>query len=144
MLMLGGIALLVAEVFVTSFGILFALGVSCFLLGGAMLFDRPAESDLNVSFWSVLVPAVGAVAFFGAVVVFAVGRSLQRPSVSGVDELIGRIGVATTALEPDGTVSVRGEFWDARAEAPVAQGRKVEVVAVDAMRLRVRAAPPEA
>ncbi len=143
LLLLGGIALVVAEVFVTSFGILFALGVVCFLLGGSMLFDRPLESDLNVSFWSVLVPAVAAVAIFGAVVVFAVGRTLRRTSVTGVDELVGLVGLAVTELSPAGTVFVRGEHWNARSEAPLAQGGRVEIVAVEGLRLRVRPAPPE-
>lgn len=144
LLLLGGIALVVAELFVASFGILFLLGVGCFLLGGSLLFDLPEESDLNVSFWSVLVPAVAAVSIFGGVVVFAVGRTLQRPLMSGVDELVGQIGNAATALTPDGTVFVRGEHWNARAEAPMAEGEKIEVVAVDGMRLRVRSAPPGA
>ncbi|MCC6642781.1 MAG: nodulation protein NfeD [Deltaproteobacteria bacterium] len=144
MLLFGGIALLVAELFVTSFGLLFALGVACFLLGGSMLFDRPLESDLDVSFWTVLVPAVVAVSIFGAVVIFAVGRTLRRAPVAGVDELVGRIGRAVTALEPEGTVFVRGEHWTALATPPVPEGSKVEIVAVEGMRLRVRPAPPDA
>lgn len=143
LLLLGGIALLVAEVFVTSFGVLFALGAVCFLVGGSMLFDRPAESDLNVSFWTVLVPAVAAVAIFGGVVVFAVGRSLRLRPMAGVDELVGRIGRTATALGPEGTVFVRGENWTARAERPLPEGVRVEVLAVEGMRLRVREAPPE-
>lgn len=144
LLLFGGMALVVAELFVTSFGLLFALGVACFLIGGSVLFDRPLESDLDVSFWTVLVPAVAAVAIFGAVVIFAVGRTLRRAPVAGVDELVGRIGRAVTALAPEGTVFVRGEHWNARAEAPVGEGAKVEVVAVEGLRLRVRPAPPEA
>ena len=143
MLLFGGIALVVAELFVTSFGILFALGVGCFLLGGSMLFDRPAESDLNVSFWTVLVPAVAAVSLFGAVVIFAVGRTLRQPPLAGVDELVGRIGRAVTELSPEGTIFVRGEHWNARAEALVAKGAKVEIVAVEGMPLRVRPAAPD-
>jgi membrane-bound serine protease (ClpP class) len=143
LLLFGGIALVVAEIFVTSFGVLFGLGVACFLIGGSMLFDRPAESDLNVSFWTVLVPAVGAVSIFGAVVVYAVGRTLRRPSVAGVGEIVGQVGRAVTALGPEGTVFVRGEHWNARADAPVAAGERVEIVAVEGMRLRVRLAPRE-
>lgn len=144
LLLLGGIVLLVAEVFVTSFGILFALGVACFLLGGSMLFDLPEESDLNVSFWRVLAPAVAAVSIFGGVVVYAVGRSLRLRPVAGVYELVGSVGRAATALGPDGTVFIRGENWSARAERPLPEGARVEVLAVEGMRLRVREAPPEA
>ena len=143
LLLLGGIGLLVAEVFVSSFGVLFALGAAAFLLGGAMLFDRPEISDLNVSFWTVLVPTVAGISLFGAAVVFGVGRSLRRPPVSGVHELVGLIGRAESVLAPEGTVFVRGEYWQARAEEPVAAGGRVEVTAVEGLRLRVRRAPAE-
>ena len=56
----------------SAFGVLFVAGIVCFLLGGTMLFDLPELSDLNVSFWSVLVPSVGGFALFAALVIFAV------------------------------------------------------------------------
>jgi membrane-bound serine protease (ClpP class) len=143
LLMLGGVTLIVAEVFLASYGLLFALGVACFLIGGARLFDRPDLSDVNVSFWSVLVPAVAAVAGFGAIVVFGVVRSLRRAPKAGVGELVGMIGKTASPLEPEGTVFVRGEYWSARADAAVPAGVKVEVTAVEGLRLRVRLAPPE-
>ena len=139
-LLLGGIALIVAEVFVASFGLLFVLGIACFLIGGARLFDRPELSDVNVSFWPVLVPAAAAVALFGGLIVLAVGRSLARPAQSGVGELVGMVGTASTALEPEGTIFVRGEYWAARSERPVAPGARVEITAVEGLRLRVRPA----
>jgi membrane-bound serine protease (ClpP class) len=143
LLMLGGLTLIVAEVFLASYGLLFLLGVTCFLIGGARLFDRPDLSDVNVSFWSVLVPAVAAVGGFGAIVVFGVMRSLRGAPRAGVGELVGMIGKATSPLEPEGTVFVRGEYWSARAEASVPAGERVEVTAVEGLRLRVRLAPPE-
>jgi len=143
LLMLGGVTLIVAEVFLSSYGLLFVLGVACFLIGGARLFDRPDLSDVNVSFWSVLVPAVAAVGGFGAIVVFGVVRSLRHAPRAGVGELVGMIGKTASPLEPDGTVFVRGEYWSARADAVVPAGVRVEVTAVEGLRLRVRLAPPE-
>jgi len=143
LLMLGGVTLIVAEVFLASYGLLFVVGVACFLIGGARLFDRPDLSDVNVSFWSVLVPAVAAVAGFGAIIVFGVMRSLRRVPKAGVGELVGMIGKTASPLEPEGTVFVRGEYWSARADAAVPAGVKVEVTAVEGLRLRVRLAPPE-
>jgi membrane-bound serine protease (ClpP class) len=142
LLILAGIGLFAAEVFVTSYGLLFAGGVACFLVGGSMLFDRPDVSDLNVAFWPVLVPAVAALSLFGAIVVFAVGRSLRRRQESGVSEMVGMLGRAATALDPEGTVAIRGEFWHARADEPIAEGERVEAVAVEGLELRVRRAAP--
>ena len=143
LLMLLGMGLLVAEVFVTSFGALFAAGIACFLLGGSMLFAMPDVSDLTVSFWTVLVPIVTGFAIAAGMIVVVVGRSLFRGQTAGVDDLLGLVGESRTPLEPDGKVFVRGEFWEARADQEIAAGERVEVTGVKGLRLRVRRAPPE-
>lgn len=137
-----GVALFVTEVFVTSYGFLFAGGVVCLLLGGSMLFDRPEVSDLNVHFWRVLVPAVGGMALFGGLVVFAVGRSLSRRQQSGTWEMVGMQGTATTPIDPEGTVFIRGEYWRARSDQPIQAHARVEAVGVEGLELRVRPAQP--
>lgn len=143
LLILLGIALFVAEVFVTSYGLLFAAGIACLLLGGSTVFERPEVSDLDVDFWSVLVPAVGSMALFAGLVVWAVGRALGSRQISGVGELIGLRGRATTAVGAGGgTVFVRGEYWRARAQEPIEAGEEVETLAVDGIELAVKKAPP--
>ena len=140
MVMLLGVGLLVAEIFVTSFGVLFAAGVACLLLGGNILFEVPEMSDLTVSFWSVLVPVVAGFAGFAALVIYAVGRSFLREQTAGVSELIGLEGKAASALAPHGKVFVRGEYWSATSDEEIAAGESVEVTAVEGLRLRVRRA----
>lgn len=140
MLVMLGLVLLIAEIFVASFGLLFAAGVGCLLLGGSMVFTVPDMSDLTVSFWSVLVPAVFGLSAFGALVAFLVGRSLLRKRESGIDEMIGLVGRCATALDPEGRVFVRGEYWNVVADEDIGEGEAVEVTAVDGLRLRVRRA----
>jgi membrane-bound serine protease (ClpP class) len=135
-----GIGLMVAEIFTPSFGVLFALGLACILFGGAKLFDLPEVSDLNVSFWSVLVPLVIGFGAFAGVVVFMVSRTLMTGQTAGVSELIGRVGQASTALAPDGKVFVRGEYWSASADEEIASGESVEITSVDGLSLHVRRA----
>lgn len=137
-LMLAGIACFVAELYVVSHGLLVALGAACFLLGGSRLVEPGATLDLVVSFWSVLVPVVVAVALLALMAAVAVGRSLALPSQAGVGELIGHAAKAVSALAPEGSVFVRGEYWTAVSEAPVEAGASVEVIAVEGLRLRVR------
>jgi membrane-bound serine protease (ClpP class) len=137
-LILFGVALMVAEVFVTSFGLLFAGGIVCFLLGGTMLFDMPELSDLTVSFWSVLLPMVAGFAACAAVVIYAVGRSFIQKPMSGVNELIGLVGETHTDVAPVGKIFVRGEYWNAVADEEIAAGERVEVTGVEGMKLRVR------
>jgi len=143
LLLVAGIALYIAEIFITSYGLLFVAGSLCFLLGGSMLFDLPEVSDLNVSFWSVLLPAVIGMSLFAALVIYTLGRSQSRKQVTGVSELIGSVGRSVTALEPEGTVFIHGEHWRARAEESIAVGERVEITAVEGLRLRVRRASPE-
>jgi membrane-bound serine protease (ClpP class) len=103
----------------------------------------PDVSDLHVSFWSVLVPAVSGVAVFGGLAIFAIGRTFLRKQTAGVSELIGMVGRADTRLAPEGRVFVRGEYWTARSAEEIPVGAAVEVTAVQGMRLRVRRAPEE-
>ena len=139
-LILAGLGLLIAEIFVTSFGLLFAAGIGCFLLGGTMVFEQPDLSDLSVSFWSVLVPTVLALGLFSGVVVLALGRSLLVKQQSGIDELVGSLGKATTALSPEGKVFIRGEYWTSEAAEFIEEGETVEVISVEGMSLRVKRA----
>ena len=135
-----GIGLLIAEIFVTSFGLLFTAGLLCLLAGGAMVFDRPDVSTLNVSFWTVLVPAVAGIAVFGGIAVFALSRSLWTAQTAGVDELIGLVGKASTAVGDSGKVFVRGEYWNATSEEPIAPGEAVEITGVRGLSIQVRRA----
>lgn len=139
-LFLAGLGCIAAEPFVTSYGLLFVVGAVCFLLGGSQLFERPDVSDLDVSTWRTLVPALAGVLLFGLIVTVALGRSYARPPEAGIGELVGHRARAATALAPEGTVFVRGEYWTASSAAPVAAGGEVEIVAVEGLRLRVRPA----
>ncbi|MBW2385258.1 MAG: nodulation protein NfeD [Deltaproteobacteria bacterium] len=140
MLILVGLGLLMAEMFVTSYGALFAAGIACFLLGGTMVFDAPEVSDLNVDFWSVLLPSVLGLASFGGALVFLVGRSMLREQTAGVDEMVGLVGQASTSLSPEGKIFIRGEYWNVESDQTIEAGEPVEVVAVNGLKLRVRRA----
>jgi len=141
-LILAGIASFGAEMFVSAYGALFAMGVACMLLGGTMIFDQPDVSDLTVSFWEVLVPTVAAMALFGAVIVFAVGRTMTFAQTSGVDDLVGLVGKTVSALDPEGKVFVRGEYWNAQADEVIEEGAAVEVASVDGLHMTVRRTEP--
>lgn len=145
MLVLVGVALLVAEIFVVSFGMLFVAGMACFLIGGTMVFDRPEVSDLTVSFWQVLVPIAAAISLGGALVAVSLGRSFLTRQTAGVDEMIGLVGHVEAAIDPashrPGKIFVRGEYWNAESAEAIAAGESVSVEAVEGLMLRVRRIP---
>ena len=140
LMLLLGLGLVIAEVFVSGYGLLLAAGLVCMMLGGSMVFDLPEVSDLSVSFWPVLVPVVSAFGAFAALVVFAVGRTLVLRQTAGVDELIGAAGKVVSDLDPAGKVFIRGEYWNAVSIEPIPRGSRVEVTAVEGLLLRVRRA----
>jgi membrane-bound serine protease (ClpP class) len=140
LLMVVGVGLMLTELFVTSYGLLIGAGAICLLLGGSMLFDVPEVTGISIPFWGLLVPVVGTFAGVAALVIYALGNSMRRAQASGVSELVGLVGRATTGLAPEGKVFVRGEYWNASAEDEIESGESVEITAVDGLRLRVRRA----
>lgn len=130
-LFLMGVGCLIAEIYVTSYGLLTVTGIAFFLAGGSMVFDVPEASDLTVSFWRVLVPVAVGFTSFSLLVAAAVGKTLSRKQVSGIDELIGMTGKVVRPLALNGVVFVRGEYWAAYADEPIEAQAQIEVVALE-------------
>ena len=85
-------------------------------------------------------PVVAFFALCAAAVIVLVSRAMLQRQTAGVDEMLGAEGRATTALDPEGKVYIRGEYWRAASETPVQSGERVEVVGVEGLLLRVRPA----
>lgn len=139
LLVLGGIALLVAEVHVSSFGFLFALGLAALAWGAWLTFHVPELSDLSLPFWRAVFPVAVATALVITGVAWAVSRAQAAPQYAGAEALLLERGIAEDELAPSGRVRVRGELWNARAEGTVHAGDEVEIVAMENLVLRVRA-----
>ncbi len=129
LLVLGGIGLLTAEFQVGRFGRWSLLG-GLLLLGGGMLLTD-ATPHLAPSWWGVTLATLGVVLFYFAALP-TVARARFSTQTVGRDHLIGRAGVATTNLGPDGEVEVNGARWMATAHraAGITAGDKVTVTAV--------------
>jgi membrane-bound serine protease (ClpP class) len=136
LLILFGVVLLIAEVKVTSHGVLAVGGVVAMLFGSLMLFDTPT-AELRVSWW-VILPTVGVTAAVFVVALAAGLRALARRPITGAAAMVGGTGVARSALDPAGDVLVQGELWRAVADdGPIAIGETVRVTAVDGLTLKV-------
>jgi len=56
----------------------------------------------------------------------------------GREDLVGAVGTATTAIDPEGTIEVRGAPWRARTfPKAIAAGEAVQVVAIEGLVLEV-------
>lgn len=138
LLILLALVLFIAEIKIVSSGMLTVGGVVAMILGSLLLFESTAPW-LRVS-WSVILITVLATAGFFVVVVAKAVKAHRRRPTTGMEGLIGLDGIAQGALDPGGKVFVRGEYWDAVSDEPIAAGSGIVVEAVEGMRLRVRKA----
>jgi membrane-bound serine protease (ClpP class) len=135
-LLIVGVALLVAEAFLPTFGVLGIGGLVAFVLGSLFLFDAE-RTGLEVA-RGLVAGAAGALALVGLVVGTLVWRSQRRRPTGGREGMLGTVGVARQRLDPQGTVLVRGEYWTATSDETVQPGESVEITGIEGLRLRVR------
>lgn len=136
LLLLLGLALLAAEVFVVSHGLLAMGGVTSFVLGSLMLFSGGPPA-LRVSLGLIAVTALSLVGFAGFLL-GAVVKAHRRRAVTGKESLEGAIGTALTDLKPEGIVLVEGERWKAESLEPIEAGNRVIIVGIEGLKLKVR------
>ena len=143
-ILLAGV-LVVAELFVSGFGILGICAIVSFIFGGLLLFDSfgspsPTMPSIRVNLW-LLGSFAGAFALFGFWFLRTIvqsgraGRRLGSPP----SPLIGAVGVVASDLTPRGTVSVAREVWTAVTEDGIVIeiGERVEVLKVEGTLLTV-------
>lgn len=133
-----GLALMTAEIFTPSFGILGVGGMIAFVLGSIFLFETP-DSTIYVDR-----RLIGGIAATTGSVVLLMGwlvvRAQRLQPTSGVEGMVGEVGRVRRLVDDKGRakVFVHGEHWDAVVEGAVAEGDEVEVTAVEGLKLRVR------
>ncbi|AIP37698.1 hypothetical protein DR64_6401 [Paraburkholderia xenovorans LB400] len=148
-----GIAFLIGEAFLPSFGSLGFGGVAAFVIGALMLIDT------DVPGYGIPLPMIAAVAVFSVLFVLGVSRlalrARRQPVVTGSEALIGSVGVvldggllpenaasdAASDVTADGALAgwarVHGERWRVSSTAPVAAGHAVRVTARRGLTLTV-------
>ncbi len=136
LLILFALVLFIAEVKVTSYGLLTVAGIIAMTLGSIMLFESPMPF-LRVS-WRVILPVVLATSAFFLLAVTMAVRVHRRKATTGMEGMIGEIGVVVADVDPEGKARIRGELWNVWSEDPVREGERVEIVELDRMRAKVR------
>ena len=140
-----GIAFLIAEAFLPTFGTLGFGGIVAFAAGALMLIDTDQPG------YGVPLPTIAAITAVGAVFVFFFSsfayRARRRPIVTGGEALVGSSGeIIDAALAPAegeapgesvGWARIHGERWRVRASAPLAAGAQVRVTGRQGLMLEV-------
>ena len=131
------LALFALEAKVASHGMLGVGGTISMVLGALLLINGPPEMRIHLS------TALAVALPFAAITMFLVSMVIQarRNKVqTGAEGMIGQLGIARTALEPEGQVLVRGEYWDAIAPSNIPAGAHVRVKGVAGLKLQVEQA----
>jgi membrane-bound serine protease (ClpP class) len=134
-MILGAFILFALEAKFATHGVLGLGGVALLTLGALLLVDAPIP-EMRVK----LVTALAVSIPVGLITVFLMSIALKarrNKIVTGVQGLVGEVGVAQTALSPRGKVFVHGEIWDAVSAVTVSAGESVVVRSVDGLQLAV-------
>lgn len=136
-LILLGVALLVAEAFLPSFGVLGLGGIAAFVIGAVLLFDSETP---GFGIPPLLIGVLAATsAAFVLVVVAMAAKARRRPVVSGVSTLTGTTGELIEFSGGTGWALVEGEHWQVRGSGALQPGARVRVVRVHGRTLEVAA-----
>jgi membrane-bound serine protease (ClpP class) len=130
------VTLFVLEAKLASHGILGVGATVSMVLGALLLINGPPEVRIHLTTaLAVAIPFAAITMFLVSIVV----QARRNKVLTGASGMIGEEGVTRTALEPEGQVLVRGEYWDAVANANVPAGARVRVKAVSGLKLVVEA-----
>jgi membrane-bound serine protease (ClpP class) len=134
-LILLGIAFMVGEVFMPSFGALGIGGAIAFVIGSLILMETDVEG-YTLSLPLVIALTVVSAAFFMIVMTLFL-RQRRQPVVSGQEQMVGATGEALEAFDSHGYVRVQSERWWARTLRPVAKGERIRVSAMEGLTVTV-------
>jgi membrane-bound serine protease (ClpP class) len=130
-----GLLLFILEIKVTSMGLLTIGGIVSMFLGSLMLVDSP-EEYLRIPLATIFL-VVGMTAAVFTFMVGAAVRSVRRQPVSGMEGMMGEVGIVKHRLAPLGTVFVHGTLWSAQSATPLEVGDTVRVIGVEGLKLTV-------
>ncbi len=132
-LLILGLALMIAEAFAPSFGVLGLGGIASFVFGSIILVE---DEELRISLHLITATALSSAAFL----FWLTSRiyRLRRQAVRcGSEELLSLIATASDNFSDSGWVLVRGESWQADCGTPVHKGQQMRIVGRDGLRLQV-------
>lgn len=142
LLILLGIFLFIAEIKVVSYGLLSVGGVISMLLGSLMLMDSDVPY-MRLSL-NVIIPTVLTMGALAALVINLTIQSHKQKVVSGMEGMVGEVGIAQTDLDPEGQVFLHGEHWAGEFVqsdgSKISKGGKVIVENVVGLKLLVKKA----
>jgi len=138
-LILLGIALMVAEAFVPSVGILGFGGLTAFVIGSIILIDTDAPG------FGINIALIGALALSSAAfLIMALGlvfKAKRKPVVTGQEELLGKTGIALEDFTGSGLARIHSEIWKVRTQETLHKNQPIQVIGREGLTLLVKSIP---
>ena len=131
-----GVILMIAEVNVISYGLLAISGAISIFLGSIMLIDSE-DPAMQIS-KMVLYPTLGTTFLFSLGSIYLAKRAQQLATSTGIEGLLGEVGIVKETLSLEGRVLIHGEMWKAESDTVISVGEKVSVEAVKGLKIKVR------
>lgn len=132
-LIIVGLALMVGETLLPSFGVLGVGGIVAFVLGSVMLMD--------VEYFAISLPLIAGVALVSAGLMLwtlmRFAKLRHRRALTGAEQLIGANAIALEDFATSGHVRLHGERWNAVSDVPVKQGDELTVVRLEGLTVYV-------
>lgn len=132
-----GIAFMVGEAFLPSFGALGIGGLIAFVIGSIILFDTDSID------YTISRPLIGSIALLSLVIFIWVidlfVKIRSRSVVSGQEEMLDQQG---KCLDNEGgqlRIYIHSEIWNAQASTPIKPGQQVKVIGMNGLLLEVAA-----
>lgn len=129
-----GVAFIIVEVFLPSFGALGIGGVISFVIGSIMLL-KTGTIGYIIPMYLIIIVAVVTAAFFLLVLNMAL-RSRRHPVVSGREAVVKQRGKILIS-DNETWVRIEGERWQCRSDSPLENDQEVVVKDVDGLTLIV-------
>ncbi|MFC7515878.1 nodulation protein NfeD [Herbaspirillum sp. GCM10030257] len=136
-LILLGLAFMVAEVFLPSFGIIGAGGIGAFIIGALLLIDTDVPG-YGIPFTVIAgIAVVSALALVGIATLAVKTRRLSAPR--NPDRIVGSVAEVIDAdvAANEAWAQIHGEIWRVVSTVPLHRSQKVRVVARTGLTLEV-------
>ena len=140
-LILLGLAFMIAEAFLPSFGVVGFGGIVAFVVGAVILLDTDVPG-FGIPLPLILTLALLSAVLLGGVLGMAM-KARKRALVSGDAGLVGSLATVMAVNDSDpyiGSVQAQGEQWQAQCQTPLTVGQRVRVISRKGVLLDVSAA----
>jgi membrane-bound serine protease (ClpP class) len=143
-----GLSLIGAELYVGGHGGFAVVGTFCVAIGSLLLVGRAvgsgwfADRDYGIGLRDVA-PVALALLVIAFTLVSNVKRAARNKLQAGAPGMVGQMAEVREEIgaEQPGRVLVNGELWSARSKEPLMPGARARVLAVDGLTLEVEGQP---